>query len=128
MFLAVRAAVPGDAEGSTLQDAEPEAERDVQVVNLCVRETLEDHLLEVLDDKLNMFELVVGELDMVLGDIQSDLDLPTRVFAIWAEASGLAEVRAGFTRLAEELQAARAHYEDSRAADEAIFGRDFEAT
>ncbi|MBI5487023.1 MAG: DEAD/DEAH box helicase [Deltaproteobacteria bacterium] len=101
-------------------------EREVFVVNLCAHGTAEDYLLRVLDEKLNMFELVIGELDMILGDLEGDLDIPGRVYSIWTQADGEEGVRAGFDRLADDLVATRRRYEGERAVDKAIFGRDFE--
>src|SRR6267143_955220 len=42
-------------------------EREVHVVNLWARDTVEAYLMELLDRKIHMFELVVGELDLILG-------------------------------------------------------------
>ena len=42
-------------------------QHDVQLTNLVRSGTLEEHLIEVLQAKINLFELVVGELDMILG-------------------------------------------------------------
>ncbi|MDI7268286.1 MAG: SNF2-related protein [Myxococcota bacterium] len=102
-------------------------EREVHVTNLCARGTAEDYLLSVLHEKLNMFELVIGELDMILGDLEGDLGIENRVFSIWTGADGEAGLRDGFARLGDELAAARRSYEETRAVDQAIFGRDFEA-
>jgi SNF2 family DNA or RNA helicase len=102
-------------------------EREVLVTNLCARGTAEDYLLGVLHEKLNMFELVIGELDMILGDREDELDIESRVFSIWTEARDEKGLREGFGRLGDELLAARRGYEQTRAVDQAIFGRDFEA-
>ncbi len=51
--------------------------REVLIYNLCGAETLEDYILEdyiqdildildILDRKINMFEMVVGEIDMIM--------------------------------------------------------------
>jgi SNF2 family DNA or RNA helicase len=48
--------------------------RDVHVFNLVAPGTIEETLLEVLDAKINMFELVIGEIDMILGQLTSDQD------------------------------------------------------
>jgi multiple sugar transport system permease protein len=40
----------------------------VEIYNLVQAGTLQAHLLEVLQDKLNLFELVVGETGLVLGE------------------------------------------------------------
>ena len=44
-----------------------------------------------------------------------------------ARAKDDAEVDAAFDRLATELLAARGRYEQTRALDDALFGKDFEA-
>ena len=55
-------------------------QHDVQLTNLVSRGTLEERLLEVLQAKINLFELVVGELDMILGRVADDLDFESLVF------------------------------------------------
>src|SRR5204862_406960 len=40
--------------------------REVHVVNLWAQDTVEAYLMELLDRKIHMFELVVGELDLIL--------------------------------------------------------------
>ncbi len=42
-------------------------DRPVDIFNLAAEGTIEDYVLEILDRKLNMFELVIGEVDMILG-------------------------------------------------------------
>jgi superfamily II DNA or RNA helicase len=99
---------------------------EVRVWNLCARGTAEERLLDVLDRRLNLFELVVGEMDMVLGNLADERDLEARVLDLYAGASGEADVERGFDDLAGELAAARARYDRSKALDAALFGRDFE--
>jgi SNF2 family DNA or RNA helicase len=53
---------------------------DVQVTNLVARGTIEERILSVLESKINLFELVVGELDMILGRVDDDFDFETSVF------------------------------------------------
>ncbi len=48
--------------------------RDVFVFNFCQQGTLEEQLLRVLHDKINMFELVVGEMDAILGAADDSQD------------------------------------------------------
>jgi len=99
----------------------------VRVFNLCVRGTVEDRVLDVLDRRLHLFELVVGEMDMVLGNLVDDRDFEQRILALYAESRSESEVAAGFDRIESELAAARGLYERSRELDEALFRRDFEA-
>jgi SNF2 family DNA or RNA helicase len=100
---------------------------EVRVWNLCARGTVEDRVLDVLDRRLHLFELVVGEMDMVLGNLSDDRSLEERILALYSESRSESDVDAGFDRIADELAAARGLYERSRALDEALFKRDFEA-
>ena len=45
------------------------SDHDVVLTNLVCKHTIEERILRVLEAKLNLFELVVGELDMMLGRI-----------------------------------------------------------
>ena len=87
-------------------------EHDVVLHNLVARGTLEDRILTVLESKINLFELVVGELDMILGRIDDDFDFESAVFEhhvhsrddddfsgrLEALSTRLAEARAGYLR------------------------------
>jgi hypothetical protein len=42
--------------------------RDAYIINLAAEGTIEAHILTLLDQKIRLFELVVGELDVILGD------------------------------------------------------------
>ena len=64
---------------------------------------------------------------MVLGNLTDERDLEARILALYAESRSESDVAAGFDRIASELAAARGLYERSRALDEALFHRDFEA-
>jgi hypothetical protein len=99
----------------------------VRVFNLCAKGTIEERVLDVLDRRANLFELVVGEMDMVLGNLADERDLEERILGLYAQARTEDEIRAGFDALAGEILAARKHYEKSRALDAALFGRDYEA-
>lgn len=98
----------------------------VRVLNLCARGTAEERLLGVLHDRLHLFELVVGEMDMVLGNLADDRDLQDRILSLYSEARTEADIAAGFDAIAEELGHGRARYEAARALDTALFGEDFE--
>jgi superfamily II DNA or RNA helicase len=99
---------------------------EVRVYNLCARATAEQRVLDVLDRRLHLFELVVGEMDMVLGNLADDRDLEDRIMDLYATSRDDAQVAEGFERIADELAAARGHYERVRALDEALFKQDFE--
>ncbi len=98
---------------------------EVRVFNLCARGTIEDRVLAVLDDRLHLFELVVGEMDMVLGNIADERDLEERILDLVVESKTEEELAAGFDQLAETLESARGRYQQAKELDEAVFGEDF---
>ena len=98
---------------------------EVEVVNLCARGSMEERILAVLHDRVRLFELVVGEMDMVVGNLTDDGDLEDRLLSLCAASEG--ELTAGLDRLGDELLRARGRYDEVRALDAALFGEDFEA-
>jgi hypothetical protein len=101
-------------------------ERETEVWNICARGSVEDHLLEILDRKINMFELVIGEVDMILGQMEDGRDFSERVLEAWASAETEDEVGANFQRLSAELGKAKGAYERIRRLDTTLFGEDYE--
>lgn len=85
-------------------------EKEVHVVNLWAEDTVEEYLIELLDRKIHMFELVVGELDLILGDLDARRSFEDLLMDIWAlkEAE---QRRAALGRLGESLLKARTRYE-----------------
>ncbi len=100
--------------------------RDVYVFNLCMSGSIEDYMMRILDDKINMFELVIGEIDTILGNLGSDRDFSKIVMDLWAGSKDDSELKANFDRLGEEIVAARKTYEKTKELDELIFGEDYE--
>ncbi len=87
---------------------------DVQLTNLVACGTLEQRLLEVLEAKINLFELVVGELDMILGRVSDELDFETLVFQEYVTSRDDAEFATRLGGVGDELARARAEYLDTR--------------
>jgi superfamily II DNA or RNA helicase len=96
-------------------------ERDVFVHNYSAKHTVESHVLAILQQKLNMFELVVGELDMVLGNYPEAPALEESIFKLWTATEDEREIERGFRRMGEDLEIARVRYEHIRDLDRQIF-------
>ena len=90
-------------------------DHDVVLTNLVGRGTIEDHILDVLHTKLNLFELVVGELDMVLGRIGEEFMFEDAVFDAHVGSVDDAELLTRLERIGSDLVEARAEYAGSRA-------------
>jgi len=101
--------------------------RPVEIFNLSAEGTVEDYILEILDRKLNMFELVIGEMDMILGYLEDERDFEEIVLNVWTKARTPEEAAADFERLGDALTHARDAYQRTREYDEALFGEDFTA-
>ena len=101
--------------------------RPVEIFNLSAKATVEDYILEILNRKLNMFELVIGEVDMILGYLEDERNFGEIVMNVWAQAHTPEEAAAGFGQLGDALAQAREAYHRTREYDEALFGEDFVA-
>jgi len=101
--------------------------QEVHIFNLAAEGTVEDYILDVLDRKLNMFELVIGEMEMILGHLEDERDFEEIVMDLWTQARTPAEATDRFEQLGESLVQARVAYQRTREYDEALFGEDFVA-
>jgi len=61
-------------------------ERETYIINLAAAGTVEQRVLELLDRKIRLFELVVGELDVILGDFGGAESLEKRLVDAWLDA------------------------------------------
>jgi SNF2 family DNA or RNA helicase len=98
---------------------------DVHVFNFVARGTIEQSVLNLLDAKLNMFELVIGEVDMILGNLGDEKDFPEVIADLWAGSSGDDEFAARMEVLGARLLAAKVEYLRQKSADEKLFGNRF---
>jgi SNF2 family DNA or RNA helicase len=96
---------------------------DVTLHNLVSRGTIEERILHILEAKLNLFELVVGELDMVLGRVAEEGDdFAAQVFEAHVASADDAELQQRLESLGESLAAARREYIGSRARTDELVG------
>jgi len=100
---------------------------EVEVFNLCARGSMEERILGVLHDRVRLFELVVGEMDMVIGNLGDETDLEERLLALCGEAPSDAALDEGLSAIGDELLRARGRYDEVRELDHALFGEEFEA-
>ncbi len=60
--------------------------REVHIVNLVAAGTIEAYILQLLDKKIKLFELVVGELDLILGEFGGAERFEGRLAEQWLKA------------------------------------------
>lgn len=99
--------------------------REVFIFNLALRDTVEDRLLTLLDEKLNLFELVVGEVGAILGEMDETNEFSETIYAAWVEVTEEGR-HAAFMALGDQLQGARTRHETVKVLDEHLFGDEFE--
>jgi len=75
--------------------------REVHIVNLAAAGTIESYILRLLDQKIKLFELVVGELDLILGEFGGAQEFEGRLAKEWLAA----ESEEDFARRVETMGA-----------------------
>jgi SNF2 family DNA or RNA helicase len=100
--------------------------RDVFVFNFCQTGTVEEQLLRVLHDKINMFELVVGEMDAILGTLDDSRDFAELVLDLWISGRQSGEVERAFDELAGRLLEAKKQHVKTQGLEDRLFAGDFE--
>ena len=89
-------------------------ERDVTIFNLSCNETIEAHIIELLARKIRMFELVIGELDLILGNLESAQSFEDLLREAWAASTNHEDLRRRMEQLGDLLTKARTRYEEVR--------------
>lgn len=97
-------------------------QHDVTLTNLVSRGSIEQRILHVLEAKINLFELVVGELDMILGRVDDDFDFESEVFDAFLAAADDTEFDRRLVALGDSLAAARTNYVRSRESVDSLVG------
>ncbi len=95
---------------------------DVVLTNLVGCGTIEEHILTVLESKINLFELVVGELDMILGRVSDDFDFEAALFSSYVDADDDADFARRVSVLGDELVQAREGYLSGRERVDSLVG------
>ena len=99
--------------------------RDVYVFNLAAADTLESAVLHLLEAKIAMFELVIGEIDMILGNLEEEKEFEEVVTDLWAQSRDDSDFRSALDRLGDQLLSAKENYLRQRAQEERLFGEKF---
>jgi SNF2 family DNA or RNA helicase len=99
--------------------------KDVQVYNLVAAGTIEAAVLHLLEAKLNLFELVIGEIDMILGNLEEEHEFEDLIADLWGASADLEDFRRRMEELGERLLAAKEAYLHQRSYDERLFGDRF---
>ncbi|MDF2669920.1 MAG: polymerase-associated helicase-like protein [Paenibacillus sp.] len=75
----------------------------VNIFNLSTKGTIEEHILSLLHEKINMFELVIGGLDAILEQIEKSSSIESSLFKIIAESQTDDDVQKKLDKLSQKF-------------------------
>ena len=101
-------------------------EREVYIYNLSCMNTIEYYILKILDEKINMFELIIGETELVLGEVIEDTkEFQELIMEIWATSKNKQELENKIDNFGNRLVDGKERYSDIKELDEQLFSNDY---
>lgn len=82
--------------------------KDVHIYNFAIRETIEEHIMKLLYEKINLFEQVIGQLDDILADLNIN-DIESEIQHIYSESSSTGEAKIKLDNLSAVIKQTRDH-------------------
>ncbi|GAK49584.1 Snf2 family helicase, putative [Candidatus Moduliflexus flocculans] len=92
-------------------------QEDVLIFNFSMHNTIEAHVLDLLSRKIRMFELVVGELDLILSEVEDHKTFEHAIQDIWISSKDDDDMRQRFDRFGDRLTNARKAFEKVKEAE-----------
>ncbi|MGB4245888.1 MAG: SNF2-related protein [Limnochordia bacterium] len=81
--------------------------KDVHVYNLVTKDTIEEHIMFLLHEKINMFQMILGELDAILMHLKWDKSFESQLMQIFLKAASKEAVQRELDQLGDEILKAR---------------------
>ncbi|HID08191.1 MAG TPA: DEAD/DEAH box helicase [Armatimonadetes bacterium] len=97
-------------------------DREVYVINLATEETVEQHILNLLTRKIRLFELVVGELELMLGAAHIEQSIEHLITEAIMESESSEEEQERLSAIGDVLERAWEKYDRVKQAN-AFLGR-----
>lgn len=91
--------------------------RDVVVMNMAIRDTVEEYILQLLEQKIRLFTHAVGETDLILSNLRGVESFEKAILEVIAKARAPRELRYQFEAFGESLELARRAAEQVKAFD-----------
>ena len=93
----------------------------VVILNLAVADTIEDYVLQVLYEKIKLFEVAIGEMDLILSDIDESGGLEKRILDIILETKNDKEVKDSLDKVHREVRKSKENAEEIKQLDASVF-------
>lgn len=81
-------------------------EKDVIIYNFAIKDTVEDHILKLLHEKIELFEQVIGELDDILAKLEFG-NIEDHLIDIFGQSSSEGEMRVKMDNLTSMIDFAK---------------------
>jgi len=90
--------------------------REVQVINMALKDTIDDYVVRLLYEKIHLFTMTIGALETILAETQDgEVDLEERLLEIVLEDTDRATVRERVRALGTEMASAQGRQLDAEA-------------
>ena len=87
--------------------------RDVHIFNLITRDTIEEHIVYLLHEKINMFESIIGELDTILLNLKLGKSFESTIMDIFLAHEDAKQIRQELARFGDRILESRADIDAS---------------
>lgn len=77
--------------------------KDVYIYNMAIKETVEEHIMTLLYEKINLFEQVIGNLDAILAELHIE-DLESEIQHIYSDSSSSGEAKIKLDNLSSVIK------------------------
>jgi SNF2 family DNA or RNA helicase len=92
-------------------------QRDVVIINMAIRDTVEEYILQLLEQKIQLFTSAVGETDLILSNLRGFDSFERAVIDMIAAAKEPKELRYQFEAFGESLAMAKQAADQIKAFD-----------
>ncbi len=86
---------------------------DVHIFNLITKDTIEEHIVYLLHQKINMFETIIGELDTILLNLKLGKTFESTIMEIFLAHEEEEQIRTELDRFGDRILEGRAQIEAS---------------
>ncbi len=93
--------------------------RDVYIVNLAYRDTVEEHIIDILDRKIQLFISVIGEIDAILGSFERNFE--AIIADILMNSRSNDEIKSKFEKLSNAMATLKSKYDRSIEINDSLF-------
>jgi superfamily II DNA or RNA helicase len=93
----------------------------VAIINLAVANTIEDYVLQVLYEKIKLFEVAIGEMDLILSEINDSGGVEARIMNAILQSSSDKDVKDALNSTEREMASGRKKAKDIKQLDASIF-------